>query len=230
MKVLYFIDCFEAGGAARLISSICNGLVERNHEIYIASNYNRPVNYPLNDGIKRIEWYDKDYYNKNTLIRLFDVTKKARRIIKEVKPDIIVSTIPHIIFLTRIAGVGMKIPFIFADETSFARKESFFIHFIRFHFYNLADRITILTQNDYDLLGKRLPRKVVINNPLSFPIYEGNSPRERVVLAIGHTDRWQIKGLDLLLKAWGIVFSNHPDWRLDIMGGKVPRHALILIR
>ncbi len=220
MTILFFIDSFEGGGMARLLSSIVNGLIKRNHRIMVAANFNRSVNYYLDGRIKQTAWYPDNYYQTNKLFRLIKLIKEGRRIIKEEKPDVIVSACPHTILLSRISGIGLGIPFVFADNTSYARKDNGFIHYIRYHFYKYAKKVTIQTENDRKILGKRLPNKVVISNPLSYPIFKGTSVRNKTLLAIGHTDRWEIKGFDILFRVWGKIAPLHPEWKVQIIGGE----------
>ena len=117
MKILVFIDSFEGGGMARLLSSIVNGLLTHEHEIMIAANFSRPVNYNLDSRIKRLDWYPANYYNTNKLLRLIKLIRRGRSFIKKENPDIIVSACPHTILLSRISGVGLGVTFIFADNT-----------------------------------------------------------------------------------------------------------------
>ena len=219
MKILFFIDALDEGGAARLISTIANGLSSRGHDVIIAANFQRRVSYDLVYNIECINWYPQKYYQLSKLKRLWEVFKKGRSIIKTKRPDVIVSAVYHIVFLSKLCGLGLGIPFVFSDQTSYARKDSKFVHFIRWHFYKCGDAVTILTDNDRKILGNRLKQKVVIYNPLSLPICEENYEREKVVLAVGHTDRWEVKGLDLLIKSWAKVAHTHPKWTLLILGG-----------
>ena len=220
MRILFFIDAFDSGGAARLISLIANGLSNKGHEVMVAANFHRQVSYPLNSSIKRIEWYPVHYYSISHLKRLCYLLKRARGIIKSEHPDIIVSAMYHVVLLSKLSAIGLKVPFVFADQTSYARKDTCFNHFIRWHFYKLGDAVTLLTDNDKKILGKRLPQKVVISNPLSYPIYKGESTRKKIILAVGNTDRWEIKGFDLLLKSWSKVAPYHTDWILMFVGGE----------
>lgn len=219
MKLLFFIDAFESGGSARLISLIVNGLSSKGHEVIVAANFHRPISYPLNSNIKKIEWNPENYYEIPVIRRLWVLIKRARQIIKSECPNVVVSAVYHVVFLTKLSAIGIKVPFVFADQTSYARKDTLFNHFIRWHFYKLGDAVIIQTENDKKILGKHLPQKVVINNPLSYPIFDGDSVRNNIVLAIGHTDRWEIKGFDILIKAWGKVLPKHPDWKLMFIGG-----------
>lgn len=229
MKVLLFIDCFEGGGAARLMSVITNGLVNRGHEVCIAANYNRPVLYDLSSHVKRLAWYKDDYYQKSTLAGWRDLLRDGRRFIKDEKPDVIISTVYHIVLLSRLAGIGLNVPYIFADVTTFSRRDDKFIHFVRYHVYKFSDAVTIQTENDKKILGKRLPQKVVISNPLPYSVFEGESNRDHSVLVIGHTDRWKIKGLDIMMRVWGKVAPMHSEWRLKIIGGDAKESKRFLL-
>lgn len=223
MRLLFFIDSFDGGGAARLISQIANGLSTRGNSVLIASNFNRDIAYPLNVAISKLDWYPLDYYEKRRFVRVCCVIRNARRIINDVKPDVVISSVPHVVFISKLAALGLKVPFVFADVTSYARKDSAFVHFIRYHFYKIADRVTIQTQNDYIILGDRLPQKVVINNPLSFEIIDNYDSRRKSVLVIGHTDRWNIKGFDIMFRVWKNISAQFPDWNLEIIGGESPK-------
>lgn len=219
MKILFFIDSFDGGGAARLISMIANGLSNHGHKVFIASDFNRPVKYNLNTSIERLSWYPRDYSSKNVFFKLFSILKRGRLIIKQVEPDIAISSIPHIVFLSKLCAIGTHIPFVFADMTSYARKDSSFSHFIRYHFYKLADAITVQTENDMKIIGKRFPQMHVINNPLSYDFYYSRDERDKIILSIGHTKEWHIKGMDILIRAFAKVASNYPDWNVEIAGG-----------
>ena len=220
MNILFFVDSLDGGGGARLIATISNGLSALGHKITIATDLNRPVQYEIDNAINLECWQSKDYHNQSQIFRVVNRMRRARTIIKKIKPEVIVSTYPHIVFISRIAGIGLKTPYVFADITSFTRKDGRFTHFVRYHFYKIAERVTVQTENDRKVLGKRLPNKVVICNPLSYPLYYGKEKREKWVLAIGHTDRWQIKGFDILFKSWASISTKFPDWRLKIIGGE----------
>ena len=219
MKILFFIDSFDGGGAARLVSMIANGLSSRGHKVLIASDFNRPVKYHLDTAIERLNWYPENYSSKSIFFRFFSILKRGRSIILKVNPDIAISSIPHIVFLSRLCAIGTHTPFIFADMTSYARKDSSFSHFIRYHFYKIADAITVQTDNDMKIVGKRFPQIHVINNPLSYDFYYSKTERERIILAIGHTKEWHIKGMDILIRAFAQIASIHPDWSVEIAGG-----------
>lgn len=222
MKVLFYIQTMAGGGAARLLAIIANQLVLKNYEIIVATNKEFPISYDLNERIKTVNLYRGNSYAISRVKRMINLIVDARRIAKQEKPDIIVTMLPPVSFSVKIATMGLNIPTIFADVTSYARDDSRFVHFVRYHFYKFADAVTIQTENDRRILGKRLPNKVVIYNPLSYPIFEGESERENTILSIGPTYEWDIKGMDLLIDAFALIAKKYPDWKVNIAGRTTP--------
>ena len=90
--------------------------------------------------------------------------------------------------------------------------------YTRHHLYKYADGISILTKRDEKLLGEKYPQKVVIYNPLTWPLLKGATCRNKTVLAAGRFEIWRIKGFDLLLTVWGDLAKSFPDWTLQIAG------------
>lgn len=228
MKILYYIQSMAGGGAARLLALLANELAKRDYEIVIATNTNVPVVYELDGRIRLLSLYDEASYSIGRFKRFFAQIRKARIIAKTELPDVIISMLPPVCFYTKLATTGLGTPIIFSDVTSYARKDSRFVHFVRYHFYNMADAVTIQTENDRKILGRRIPKKVVINNPLSYPIYWGDSKREKSILSIGHTSEWHIKGFDLLIKSFAKIADKHKDWIVSIAGTSTPESIMYL--
>lgn len=218
MKILFYIDMLSSGGAARMITLIANKLAERKYSVAIATNTERDIVYPIHENVEILSLYPQNAYKMGRIKRTYKLLSQARNVAKQYKPDVIVTTIPHISLFVKTATLGLRIPTIFCDVTSFARKDHALYHFIRYHFYHLADAITIETENDRRILGKRFPQKVVINDPLAFDVYHGPENREKFVLGIGPTREWDIKGFDMLLEAFGKIAHRYPEWKLKIAG------------
>jgi glycosyltransferase involved in cell wall biosynthesis len=92
--------------------------------------------------------------------------------------------------------------------------------FVRFQWWLMDvlggtfDRFVVLTNgntNEWPLTNLE-----VIPNPLSFYPMERAALSSKKVIAVGKQS-YQ-KGYDLLLQAWQIVISLHPDWTLEIYG------------
>lgn len=225
MRILYYIDNMHFGGAARKLCMIANELSNRKVQVYIATNTHNGIGFTLNENVTVLDLYARDAYNKGRFSRLIDVMRRARKYAKQVKPDIIVTIIPHVTLDVKIATIGLGIPTVFSDETSFARKDNRIDHFVRHWFYRFGDAITILTHNDERILGGKYPQKVVISNPLVYEKFKGNVNREKTILAIGPLQEWHLKGFDLLFKAFSQITKRDSEWRIKI-AGKIEPNSL----
>lgn len=219
MKLLFFISSLKGGGAERVLSTVCNELAKRGHEVYLATNLNAPVVYDLEKRIHTMQLFPEKHLERGTIKRYIIFYRRLKHIVKEVKPDVIVSFMSGLNVHVILSTLGLKIPIIASEHFTFDTKHSLFKYISRFHVNKLATKVVLLTQYDYDFLGTRLANKVVIPNPMSYPVFMGRSVRKKNVLAAGSLDRWKHKGFDNLLKVWSKVSPHFPDWTLEIAGG-----------
>lgn len=230
MKILYYMDAMHFGGAAKKTTTIANELSRRGHDIFFVTDTNYRIGYTLEDGIQVIPLYEENRTKGNRLFKVLRKLKRVRYIVAAQKPDVVITVLPHVSFYVKVSLWGKKTPIVFSDETSFARKDSCLVHFIRHRFYNTADAVVVLTENDVKLLGKNIPRKVAIHNPVICPQYNGDyASKEKIVLAIGPLKEWGIKGFDLLIKAFKPLANTFPEWKIAIAGDdKEPYKAKVV--
>lgn len=221
MKILIFANQLYLGGAERVASLISNGLNSRNHKVVIAADItNYPITYHLDNGVKLI---DLSHVNKsgffNKLKRILERISKRRTIIKKEDPDVIIAFTHQVFFWTLIANIFLRIPLIASDHTAIDRDMGTFSNLIRGFFYKYADVLTILTEKDKQLLGKKFPNKIVVPNPLTYEVSKVNyNIREKIVLCAGRISYWQVKGFDRIIEIWRKLSSKYPEWKLYIAG------------
>ena len=208
------------GGAAKKLAMLSGELSRRGHEVHIATNMFLPIGFEVSRDVHFHSLYPEDSYTKGRVYRLANIIKNARRIALDLHPDVVISVLPHVSLFVRIALIGINIPLVFSDETSFARKDSLVDYIVRRHLYYFADAVTILTHNDARILGKRIPRKTVIHNPILAPPVPKKIDRDKVILAVGPLFEWDIKGFDLLFDAFSDLKDDFPEWHLQIVGAK----------
>ncbi len=219
MKIIHIIERMRGGGAAKKTTLIANELSRRNNDVFIVTDTHYSFGFPLEPTVSVIPMYSGEKFSANQFTRILRKLKRVRRIVKSVSPDVVISVLPHVSLYVKIALLGDKTPIVFSDETSFARKDNYFVHFIRHQFYNTADAVVVLTENDIRLLGSNIPRKIAIHNPVEFPTYNGAEiSKEKTILAIGPLSEWRIKGFDLLFEAFAKLADRFPDWKIIIAG------------
>ena len=118
-----------------------------------------------------------------------------------------------------LATRGLRIPVIACERTTLNTKMYVINKIRRLYIARLAKCLTVKTQYDYDYLGKRFQKKIVMPNPLEFPIRYVKEAKEKIVLTVGAVDRWEDKGFGGLIELWGKLSKKFPDWKLQIAGG-----------
>ena len=226
MKIVFFVADFSGGGAERVVSLLGNELVGRGYEIFIITDTHIPFAYPFR---KDILFFDVPFSSG----RKYDwlkALKRSRVIVQDIRPDIVITIMPLMFLMAKIAMRGIPIPVIASDHTSFERKLPFHIRLIRKFFYKWADMLTVLTKADSVYIGSHIKNKVVMPNPVSYPVFTGECRREKCILAVGRLDVWMVKGFDLLIRAWGSIAKQYPDWNLKIAGTGRPESFHLLRR
>lgn len=220
MKLLFFISSLRSGGAERVMSVLTNELAERDYKVTVALMTDSQSFYELDPRIKvKCFSFEKknNFYGKlKNRLNLFSF---IRNLSKEEKPDVIVSFIyqmnTNVLLSTRFLGI----PVIVSEHNTLNKKMSMIEKLQRLYLSRWADKLTILTQHDFNYLGNRLKNKVVMSNPLPFrPIDVYNEDRDKVILAVGSIIRYNHKGFDNLVDIWSHIADRYPDWKLQIAG------------
>lgn len=95
-------------------------------------------------------------------------------------------------------------------------------HFKKLH--ECSDLVVLLSDSfkqDLSFFIGDLSHKVCsMPNPISAKIYESesNDKKEKILLYVGRIDMQQ-KRPDLLLQIWSMIYKEHNDWKLFIVGG-----------
>ena len=55
-------------------------------------------------------------------------------------------------------------------------------------------------------------------NPCDIKQKHKGETRNKVILAVGRVNQWEIKGFDTLIKAWSQIYNKYPDWKCQIAG------------
>lgn len=218
MKIVFLNHFISGGGAEKVTCLISRSLICRGYEVSLMTNLFKPFSYDFDERVERLPLF----YNErewHSYFSLYHMIRNVRRMLKRENPDVIIGVLPLMNFVAIIAAIGLRTKVIASDHTTFDRPVKIHVRFIRSFVYRFSDAVTVLTQTDYDLLGKRLPRKVVMPNPLAYPCVETvDNPRRMNILAVGRLDVWKVKGFDLLIEAWAQIADRYPKWILEIAG------------
>lgn len=218
MKLFVTIYQMQEGGAARVTTTMINGLADKGFDIVLCTDtayYS--VFYPISDKVKIVSYNPKPI-KQNKYVHMTKAVIQMRKFIKEEKPDVVIGVESIFYFLINIACRGLHIPVVAVDHTSMGRDQGKLINWIRHKYYDTSAALSILTHKDELILGETIPQKRVIHNPLSFTPLSTPTVRDKTVLCVGRLNVWKVKGFDLMLDIWQRVAPSHPDWILEIAG------------
>jgi glycosyltransferase involved in cell wall biosynthesis len=212
----------RGGGAERVVSTLSNHLSKIGFDISILVVRGNSI-YTLSDSIRLFPLYNESEIKSNVinkLIRRLDYLPKIIKLIKSIKPDILITV--HgggwnglMVISAKILGIKV----IAAEHISWTvGSHQWGRRFERKVVYLLADAVAVLTDADREYYAHYLPRVVKIPNPLSFNLLTEPSVREKTILAVGRLDSWKHKGFDTLLEVFSRFHTEFPDWRLQIAG------------
>lgn len=241
IKIAYCIPgLYAPGGMERVLTLKANYLADvlgYDVHIILTEEKDKPPYYPLSPLVQTTN-LDLDFDRMHSagpakrIVKFFYYQylykKRMKKALKELRPDITVSTLRREInFITSIKDGSLKV-----GE----------IHFSRDNYRNFNDikapeavrrfaarmwmrqlivklrrlaKFVVLTNEDREKWVE-LDNVMCIHNPASFRVEAVSDCSSHTVIAIGRYT-YQ-KGFDLLLPAWKKVSEQHPDWTLQIYG------------
>lgn len=217
MKVLYFVDDFK-GGAGNVIQLLSIEFVKRNHDVAICClGGNTQGRHPI-DGITVYRVAS----NKNLAVRYIEFIRQARRIIKNFKPDCVVSFLFGVSSWVNIAMVGMNIPHIVSERSdpNYLKPRGLMALLTEIA-YLRAKKIVVLFDEFHNISGSKYRDKVVtIPNPVPImPIIQTSTHLyEDEIRFITIANDTPPKGLDLLVQAFARLARDNENCVLRIYG------------
>ena len=225
MRILIIVHKLTGGGAERVASLWARGFVENGHHVNVvmACKPNTPITYtvPSSVGVYNIWNFFSAFFFRLCGFS-FIYVYKLRRLIRSNRPDVIIGVMQPWSEISRKAVKKLNIPIIHTEHNSFERPNDYPMSDIdkkeKFVYNKLYNHITVLTEADKELINDINKNISVLPNPLAFTPISFLSNKENVILAVGRLDAWYMKGFDLLIKAWGRIAHQYPDWKLKIAG------------
>lgn len=218
--ILFFISDLTGGGAQRVLVNLTNALVADGYIIVIATNTDASIAFPIHPEIQILNFREgcntSGFKSKIGIYRKLKAYCNIREISRKVSPDIIVSFLREMNLDVLLATKGLRIPVICSEHTTVRRKK---VTFVVSLLYKTASAITVLTKSDYNFIRRLLPNLVYMPNPSDRKINFQDVERKKIVLAAGRVNDWFVKGFDNLLRCWGLICHDFPEWSLCIAGG-----------
>lgn len=216
MKIIICALNLYGGGAERVASLWAKGFHEQGHDVtmFLAEN---KVTYDIPElPIVTIG------NGQSPLKQYFSWYRIFKDQFKIIKPDIFISVNHPWAPIAKLAAIGTNIKVVSTEHNAYEKPEyvkmSFMDKLHKFYLNKFVDIVTVLTNADKEYIGNRLKNVHVLHNPLTFIPASEVPSKEKTILAVGRLDSWHVKGFDLLIKAWGRLAEEFPEWKLRIIG------------
>lgn len=211
-------DGMGSGGAEKVIASLSNGLSSKGFQVTIigVSTHDTKSFYKLDDRVNYITLHN----GGNQKIKSFKRVRLLRKIIKSLKPDVVISFLPHVNVYTYYATLGMKVPVIVSERNNpkVDPKGLILRRLKKIAFYQ-ADGAVFQTKESTYYYRKSIRNKsTVIYNPVEqrlLDIKAGNQ-KNKVILSVGRLT--EQKNFKCLIDAFALFSTNHLDYILRIYG------------
>lgn len=164
--ICIFIPSIGTGGAERVVSILANHLVSINYNVTIICLINN-VSYQID---RRVNVVLPDFKLSRTIISLLRVIKYYRKVIREIKPDVIFSFLEFYNEITMLALLGIKKKiFLFDRNNPLLKEQNKAQSILRKVLYPKADGLVVQTRRAAEYVDKlRLNSNILIlPNPLS---------------------------------------------------------------
>lgn len=218
MKIFIVCSRLSYGGAERVGVMLANGL-SVSHSVYLISNTFEESTYEVESSVQLLPLFSSI---SSKIDKWASTLPNIRKYAKTYRPDVIIGIMETCSLVAKLATIGLSIPVIMTEHYAFDRPNDAELNrierFSKFRLNKLYDCVTILTKADKQVIGNRLTNVVVMPNPLFLEPVNDVPIKEKTILAAGRLEAWFVKGFDILLKAWGTIAKQYPDWILEIAG------------
>lgn len=222
MKIAFFVQSLEGGGAERVICNLSDYLVERNYNVTILTLYNHGVAYKLNNKITVV--------CANFAPQLYKTKIKSWwQLIKSIKgSDVCVSFLSTPILLTLLLRPFLKTKLICTERNYPPSRYGERLQHRLKKWAKRADAWVFQTIQQRDWYGKSVAdcKAYVIPNAINseFLKEKSEASKDKVIVTVGSLQ--EKKNHKLLIETFSKLTNKYPDYKLVIYGDGELRDSL----
>ena len=167
MKIAFYINILANGGAERVVATLANALSQDN-EVIVITSFPCDREYFLDKNVRRIN-IEQQEKKDNFIFRNIRRIRGLRQILKENKPDSLVSFMGEPNFRSIVACFGLKIKTVISVRNDPAKEyDSLLFRFLAKTLFCLADYAVFQTEDAQHWFPKSIQNKsCVILNPVA---------------------------------------------------------------
>lgn len=213
MKQIYFIGSLGKGGAERVISILGNHQSDIGNEVVICTLLDKNIDYKIDKKVKIVHLVR----DKSKFLNLFYWIVGIRRLVKEHKPEIVISFIARVNILVLASTFLLPTKVLVSERNNPIRDgRSPIIKSLTFMLYPKAAHIVFQTNEVKQMFTKRIQRKSsIIANPIMSDLPIRTSYDDRIV-SIGRLEKQ--KNQVLLIRAFKNIIDKYNSVSLHFYG------------
>ncbi len=212
-RIVFIVNALYAG-AGKIILFLANACAKDGWKVTVITFYDNNIDKYYADGVI---FLNLNISTKGVTWRL-KALKKIRDVIKEVSPSLVCAFISDVVFMTRIATLGLKIPLIASERGDPYILPQKWVIPIKWA-YRKCDLIVFQLKGARDFFDESIKSKsIIIPNPYAtdFIIEPYHGKRKKTVVSVGRfVDQ---KGYDVLIEAFKIFYDSHSEYKLILYG------------
>jgi glycosyltransferase involved in cell wall biosynthesis len=227
MKIFLVVSAMEDGGAERVAATLVNAWAERGDSVTLVATYSGrgTCTYPLSGKVRLVYLADHPNCKGRTLRAYFARIRTLRALIRDCRPDVVVSFLTNVNITTLLASRGLGVPVIVSEHNNpLADGRPALLRLVCRFLYPHADAVTLLTRGVVTRFRQMVPgirNLVVLPNPVPDELFMQkrqsiDTTRHRRLIALGRFN--EVKQFDLLINAFSTLSQQFPDWDLWIWG------------
>ncbi len=217
MRILFYINTLEYGGAERVISNLANQFSDDAFEVILVTTYPAENEYRINDNVKRY-YIESNIVNNGLIASNISRIIGLRKILKNNKPDAVVSFLPEPNFRSIIASLGLTIPVIISirndPNTEYANS---FYRYAQKILYPLANGYVFQTLDARNWFPEKIRKKsAIIMNQVDESFFYSIKESEEYYVAIGRFVKQ--KNYSMMINGFKMFVNDAPSEKLLIFG------------
>lgn len=219
-KIILYIDTLYRGGAQRVMLNLAS-YFSSSYDVVLINDFipdDTKDSYQVSDQVKRL--YLRENLDGNPIKKNIDRILTLRKIVKEEKPDVVLSFLgsPNKRMLIATMGLNCKKVVSVRNDPEREYGKGKLSRFIAKRLFAKADGVVFQTQDAANYFQDSVRKKSrIIYNPVSNIFYKIERVKEpHHVITVGRFEPQ--KNHKLLLTAWNQIQNLYPDEKLIIYG------------
>lgn len=218
-KIVIVINRMDYGGGQRVVANLSNYFSDNGIDVVLLSISSQPSVYPLHQRVRQLT-LNKHENGRTQISRFFGTIFEVRGILRDEKPDLVLSFLVDINILIIPAMLFQKVPLVISERNDPIRNPQNRIkRILRKALYPFSDGFVFQTADAKNFFANAIQkRSCIIPNPL----FEESIPERyfgipgKYVVNVGRLEKQ--KNQELLIRSFALVADKHPDVNLLIFG------------